>query len=206
MKLFLIRHGQTGYNRDGLGLGRADVPLTDLGEKQSLALAERLADTPLSHIYTSPLLRARTMAEGIAGLQNLTVEPRDELLELDVGHTEGLTFAAMRERHAEFMTRWTEPGFESLPMPGGESLQDLNKRLIPFVEELLAMDAPAVAVVAHNFVIKVMLCQLLDIELSAFRSFTIDVASMCTFVLRHGRVTVAGLNDTCHLDSLNMER
>lgn len=205
MKLFLLRHGQTTYNRDGLGLGRADAQLTDLGVRQSRAAAARLADEPLTRVYTSPLGRAATLATLIAAPHGIDPAPRDELLEMDVGHTEGLTFREAAERHPGFMESWRSEGFEHAPMPGGESLADVAARTAMLVAELREMDEPAVAVVSHNFVTKMMVCQLLGIDISAFRSFTIDVASMCTFVLHQGRVSVSALNDCCHLDSLNVE-
>lgn len=206
MKLFLLRHGQTAYNRDGLGLGRADAPLTDFGLRQSEAAAARLAVEPLTRVYTSPLGRAATLAELVAAPHGLTPVVREELIEMDVGDAEGLTYRAMREIQAQFMERWNGDGFEHVPMPGGESLVAVANRTAPFVAELRELDQPAVAVVSHNFVTKVMVCQLLGIDIASFRSFTIDVASMCTFVLRDGRVSVSGLNDCCHLDSLNVHQ
>ncbi|MGE5597446.1 MAG: histidine phosphatase family protein [Hyphomicrobiales bacterium] len=204
MNLHLLRHGKTTYNRDSLGLGRMDVGLTRLGEAQSLAAARRLAREPITRVFSSPLRRARFMADEIAAARGIEVEIRDELIEMDVGHTEGLTYAAMHERHADFMRAWTRPGFETVRMPGGESLAGVAERLRPFAADLRALDEPAVAVVSHNFITKLLICELLGLQPAAFRAVAVDVASMCTFVLRNGRVSVAALNDSCHLDSLNV--
>src|SRR5262245_43646512 len=67
VNLYLIRHGETPYNRDGLGLGRADVALTDLGERQAAALGRRFATVKLDKIICSPLQRARQTAAAVAG-------------------------------------------------------------------------------------------------------------------------------------------
>lgn len=206
MNVYLVRHGQTAYNRDGLGLGRDDAPLTELGQWQTRAVARRLARERFDRVLSSPLGRARQMADAIAAEHRLPVEVREELIEMDVGDAEGLTFAEMREKLPEFMRQWASPGFAAVCMPGGESLNDVAQRLLPVVEEIKLGDAGGLVVVSHNFITKAIICDLLGLPVSALRSFTVDVASICTFVLHRGRIAVSGLNDSCHLDSLNVEQ
>lgn len=205
MNVYLVRHGQTAHNRDGLGLGREDAPLTPLGELQTRAVARRLAAEHVERVLSSPLGRARRMAEAIAAEHGLPVELRDELIEMDVGDTEGLSYAEMRERFPGFMRAWASPGFGSVRMPNGESLEDVARRLQPIVTELRTGQEKGIVIVSHNFITKVLICDLLGLPVESMRSFTVDVASICTFVLHHGRIAVSGLNDCCHLDSLNVE-
>lgn len=202
MIVYLVRHGETAYNRDGLGLGRADVPLTPRGALQVAALAADLSGAPIASVFSSPLGRALVTAEAIAGGHSLDVERRDELLELDIGETEGLPFAEMRARYPDLLKAWAGPGGETAVMPGGESLADLAARLDPFAAELEVLDLPAVAVVSHNFVARALLCRLLGIELAAYRSFVVGLASYCTLEVRDGRVIVVNINHNCHLDAL----
>jgi broad specificity phosphatase PhoE len=197
--VYLVRHGQTGHNRDGLGLGRADVPLTHLGERQAEAVAAHLAREPLARVFSSPLGRAQKTAAAIAAPQGIEVESRDALIEMDVGETEGMTFAAIRERYADFLELWASEGCASAVMPAGECLDDVARRLDPFIDELRALPDAAVAVVSHNFVIKVLLCRLLGLEINHFREITIDLASLTTITLHGERVNVRSLNDCCHL-------
>ena len=121
MIIHLVRHGETAYNRDGLGLGRFDVPLTDLGERQAAAVGRRFLDVPLDAIFTSPLVRALSVARAIAGERPVAVQPRDELIEMDVGQTEGLTFAAMRECYPDFLKGWAGPDGHALPCRAGRA-------------------------------------------------------------------------------------
>lgn len=202
MILYLVRHGETAHNRDGLGLGRADVPLTTHGALQAARLGQQLAGSPITRVYASPLARALLTAEAVAGPHGLTVETRDGLLELDIGETEGLPFAEIRARYPEFLAQWTGTDGFSARMPGGESMADLAARLAPFAQELRKLDLPAVAVVSHNFVARVLLCHLLGIELSAYRSFVLGLAAYCTLDVRDGRVMVVNINERCHLDAL----
>ncbi|MCC6381776.1 MAG: histidine phosphatase family protein [Dehalococcoidia bacterium] len=200
MILYLVRHGETAYNRDSLGLGRADVALTDRGLHQAAALGARFATLTLDRVLTSPLLRARQTAGAIAGERGLSIDVRDELLELDVGETEGMHLPQLRERYPEFLAAWLGPEAASVRMPGGESLADVAARLAPLVLELQGMGDEEVAVVSHNFVTKVLICLCLGLPLTAFRSFATDVASVTTLRLRGTRALVTSLNDRCHLD------
>ena len=202
VNLYLIRHGETAHNRDGLGLGRDDVPLTLVGERQASVLGLRLADVPIDRVFSSPLGRARQTAEAVVGGRGIPIEIRDELIEMDVGKSDGLTIVEVQKRFPEFLDLWRSDDCAAVKMPGGESLADIAERIGPFLTELRETPDQAVAVVSHNFVLKVMLCRLLDLELSKFRGLTVDVASLTTVSLRDGRVNVRALNDSCHLVSL----
>lgn len=203
MILYLVRHGETAYNRDGLGLGRADIPLTELGLRQAATVGARFAEVPLDRILTSPLSRAADVAAAIAG-ERLALERREELVEMDVGETEGLTFAAMREQFADFLKQWGGPGAHAIRMPGGESIDDIASRLEPLIAEVRSSEAAAVALVSHNFVLRVAICQLLGIPAERFRSIGMEVASVTTIAINGQRLSLQSLNDTCHLRHLSL--
>ncbi len=202
MILHLIRHGETHYNRDGLGLGRADAPLTDQGRAQAAALGARMANEPIARIISSPLGRCMETARAVAGGRELRIETRHELLELDVGKTEGMTFAAMREQFPAFLAEWAGPDSVAVAMPGGESIAALDARLAPLITDLHEHPDEVVALVSHNFVTKVLLCRLLGLEPGHFRSLGIDLASVTSVSLNQGRAFVRKLNDRCHLQAL----
>ena len=87
-------------------------------------------------------------------------------------------------------------------MPGGESLLDVDLRLAAFMTDLLATAHRAVAVVSHNFVTRLLLCRILGLGPEAFRSLSVDLASVSTLQVRDGRVSVRSVNDRCHLHEL----
>ncbi len=198
----LVRHGETDHNKGGLTLGRADVPLNETGLRQAAALGARFAGHPLGAVYMSPLRRARETARAIVGERDIPFYVRDELIEMDVGETENITFPELRDRYPEFLREWGGDHPEYARMPGGENLTDVAARVDIFLADLPAISHDHIAVVTHNFVLKVILCRLLKIELAAFRSFATDVASLSTVVIRDGRIAIRTLNDRCHLDSL----
>lgn len=201
MIIYLVRHGETAYNRDGLGLGRSDVPLTERGQAQAKAIMQRFAGVELARVFSSPLGRAFVIAEAIAGGAGVPVEADHRLIELDVGETEGMNFPDMRNRYPEFFRDWAT-GSNAVRMPGGESIDDVAHRLASFAGELRVLDLPAVAVISHNFITKLLVCQLLGLERSTFRSIGADLASITTIGIDRGRVSMHQLNDVCHLRHL----
>ena len=204
MSLFLVRHGETAFNRDGQGLGREDVALTATGVAQAAAVGNRLAACAVRRVLSSPLSRARDVAGAIAVHHGLEVELLDALVELDIGETEGLGFAEMRRRFPEFLAAWAGPDGWRARMPGGESIEDLAARLAPVAELLLHEADGDTVVVAHNFVLRTLLCSLLGVETAAWRSFQVDLASVSCVNVRNGRVGVGFVNDRCHLVNLNL--
>ena len=197
MRLYLVRHGETTYNRDGLGLGRADAPLTDLGREQARRLGAYIDSERLDTLFSSPLGRAVETATAAAG--GLGPRLAEALIELDVGHTEGLPFAEMRTRFPAFLREWGGSGGHTVDMPGGESLEAVDARVRPFLDGVVGSNAGSVMLVTHNFVLRVILCQLLGLPLASFRAFAVDLASVSIVDVEHGRGIVYRLNDTCHL-------
>ncbi len=117
--IFLVRHGETAHNRDGLGLGRADVALTELGRRQAEAVGERFSTVRVERILSSPLQRARDVAVEIARHADNRVEAVAALTELDVGENEGMLLGDLRTRFPEFLSNWASAEGHLARMPGG---------------------------------------------------------------------------------------
>jgi broad specificity phosphatase PhoE len=90
----------------------------------------------------------------------------------------------------------------SLILSSLESIDDVAERLESFVEELRCLDLPAVAVVSHNFITKLLLCDLMGLGRDGFRQVGADLGSITTLGIDRGRVSLHQLNDTCHLRHL----
>ncbi|HHE9571239.1 TPA: histidine phosphatase family protein, partial [Enterococcus faecium] len=90
--LYVTRHGETTWNAQGLVCGRADVPLTEKGQMQAQALAEKVVDlpVPITKIIHSPLQRARDTAQAVVDRLNLPMTADERLVEMDFGDYDGL--------------------------------------------------------------------------------------------------------------------
>lgn len=200
-RLILVRHGQTEANKNSLALGRADVPLNDLGREQASRLAKALSDRPITNVYASPLSRTRETAEPIGAALGLEVQIDESLIEMDVGELDGLDFGAVRENYPGFIETWLSDDGPEQPMPGGESLRQVSERASGFLEHVSGEHAGVTTcAVSHNFVILTMLVQVMGLELRSFRRLRHGVAAV-SVVEWDGKVwRVEKLNDTCHLD------
>ena len=201
MILLLVRHGETESNRQGLALGRADVPLNERGRWQAGRLAEALAGELLSTVYSSPLLRTLHTAEAIAEKHGLPVQIEPRLIEMDIGEADGMTFAEVRTRFPGLLEAWVGPDGPERPMPGGERLLDVQGRAWKTVQHLASVHPEqSVCVVSHNFVILSILASALGIDLAHFRRLRHSVAAVSVLDIRADRARLQRLNDTCHLE------
>jgi broad specificity phosphatase PhoE len=142
MEVWLLRHAETEWSRDGRHTGRTDVPLTDVGRKRALALQGRIVGHEFALVLSSPLSRARETAD-LAGLKS---EPRDDLLEFDYGDYEGITTAQIREQQPDWYL-WRDGS------PNGETAEDVGRRVDRVIDEALSASGD-VALVAHGHVLR----------------------------------------------------
>jgi broad specificity phosphatase PhoE len=200
VRLLLVRHGETEYNRLGLALGRGDVPLNVNGRRQARRLARALATEGVSAIYSSPLRRCLDTAAAIARACGLQVQVLPELVEMDIGRAEGLTYAEVRERFPDVLQRWLSSQDPSLEALGGESLPEVQERAWSAIVRLAqAHRGQTIVVVTHNFVILAVLARALGMPLASFRRLRHSVAAISELELEGESVALRRLNDTCHL-------
>lgn len=198
MKIILVRHGETIWNRENRVQGLSDIELTERGKKQAEQLAQSLKDETIDVIVSSPLKRAYQTARAIQQFHDVNIEVDRDLLELDQGDFEGLTFRELREDHASFLEQWAiDPS--SIDIPNGESLAGLQDRAWRVVERLLRKNKNAV-IVSHNFTITTIVCRILDLRLSKMREACVDVASKTLVEIEGDAITICCFNDTSHLE------
>lgn len=166
--LWLARHGETEWSRDGRHTGRTDIPLTAAGEEQARALRDPLAAVSFDRVLSSPLSRARETCE-LAGL-GARAELRDELLEWDYGDYEGITSAAIRERDPSWLL-WRDG------CPGGESPADVGARVDALIAELLGADG-TIAVFAHGHLLRVLAARWIGLEPAAGQRLKLATATL----------------------------
>ena len=197
VKLILVRHGQTLWNREKRVQGVSDIALSNRGSAQASSLARSLRGEKINTIISSPLKRAVQTAEAINRFHHLPIEPEKDLMELNMGDFEGMALQEMMKNHGDFLKRWAEDP-ASVVMPGGESLSELQKRAWGVVERI-AVKSGTTLLAAHNFTLMTILCKIKEMDLSHIRQVHVDVASKTLVEFKNGRGNVVFFNDIDHL-------
>lgn len=204
-RVLLIRHGQTQWNREQIFRGRADIPLSEAGLRQSEALATRLAGEVLAAIYSSPLKRACVTAEHLGPRCRSDPRVLESLTDISYGEWEGQHHQQVQQRYPELYAQWmAEPHLVRLP--DGETLAEVRQRAVAALDHIIAKHpGDTVAVVSHRVVNKVLLCAALGLGDDAFWRIRQDTC--CLNVMEHDGtgLSVCLLNDTCHLGGLEKD-
>jgi probable phosphoglycerate mutase len=167
--LLLVRHGETVWTKTGQHTSRTDLPLTETGEQQALALRRRLAGWEFALVLTSPMARAKRTAE-LAGLPPAEVDP--DLCEWDYGKYEGRTTDQIRVE-APGWTIWRGP------WPGGETIEQVVARADRLISRIRTLPPGATAVVVgHGHMLRVLAARWLGASPDAGRWLALGTASL----------------------------
>ena len=200
-EIILVRHGETEWNVEEVFRGRIDVELNQAGVEQAELLAEYLGGLKIDAVYSSPLKRALTTAEVIAGYHQLDVEIAPGLTDFDYGEWQGLPHQEVKEKYKELYAQWINNPHQ-VRMPAGESLGDVRERAIGVVNNVIAQYAGTVVLVSHRVVNKVLICALLGLDNSHFWNIRLDIGGITTFIYENKRFILTGHNNTSYLKPL----
>ncbi|KAA5826506.1 bifunctional RNase H/acid phosphatase [Saccharopolyspora hirsuta] len=207
-KMLLLRHGQTPLSVERRYSGRGDVALTELGERQVRAAGKRLAAmdgviTPdgVAPVIASPLTRTRQTAQAVVDATGGELHFHDGLLETDFGDWEGLSFQEASEQFPKLHGEWL--GDPSVVPPGGESLDEVYRRVAAARDDLVAEYAGrTIIVVSHVTPIKALLRLALGVGPEMFYSLHLDLASLSIVEFYpDGNSSVRLVNDISHWQS-----
>ena len=196
---YIVRHGETDYNKNGRYQGQTDIPLNDLGREQTRYVGQRLAAVALDAIYSSDLSRAYETARAVAAGRPIQLEPR--LREIHVGRVAGMSHQEIEASEPAFWAALkADP--ERVPFPEGESALDLQKRAVEALEAIAASHPEGhVAIVTHGGVIKAMVAAVLGLPLAARNRIVLENCSLSVVRWQGDRRQLRSLNDTGHLPS-----
>jgi len=201
-KITLTRHGETEWNVGEIFRGRIDIELNETGIRQAELLANYLSETKIAAIYSSPLKRALRTAEIIATPHKLRVEIAPGLIDFDYGKWQGLPHQEVKEKYQELYSRWLNHPHQ-LRMPEGESLDDVSKRAMRVVAEIIAEVEGTAVLVSHRVVNKVLICALLGLDNAHFWNIRQDTTGITTFSYEAGRWVLTEHNNTSFLQPLH---
>ena len=182
MKFYLLRHGETEWNKLGKFQGLTDVSLNDRGAAQARDSARAALSWEHGALYASSLKRTVQVAEEITKLSGVPVVTDPGLRELSLGDLEGVSGAEMRAGWPEVYASWRRNPADVV-MPNGESITQLQKRAWNVILEIERShpEESGVIVVSHNFTIRTIICAILDIPLYNFHRMSLSLGSLCTF-------------------------
>ena len=137
MKMYIIRHGQTPWNERKCLQGRSDVDLNENGIYLAELTGKALRDVTFDMAFTSPLIRAKHTAQCILAGREVPIIEDERLIEISFGIYEGCCYA---EENRQVPQQWIENFFHApqdyVAAPGGESLDDVEKRTRDFMEDI----------------------------------------------------------------------
>ncbi len=198
MNIYVVRHGETLWNKEEVFRGRKDIPLNETGKIQAEKAGAYFAGISLSRIVSSPLRRAVETAEAIGGTIGVPVETMEEFTDINFGTWEGLSLREVEERYPVDFRLWrTSP--QRLQVGGGETLAIVRGRVSGGLAKLTAAEEGAVAVVTHRVICKMIVLSCLNIGDEHFWDLKYDPASVTLLEGQHTNFTLVFSNDTCHL-------
>lgn len=206
VRLLLVRHGETEWNRLQRFQGQIDIPLNDNGHAQAQKAAEFLKTVHLDFAVTSPLLRPKETAEAIvAHHPGLVLTTDDRLKEISHGLWEGKLESEIKQEYGPLLQAWKDTP-ATVQMPQGENLQQVWDRSVAAWEDIVAQapEGSTGLVVAHDAVNKVILCHVMGLQPQDF--WAVKQGNGAVTVVDYpkklaGSPVLQALNITTHLGS-----
>jgi phosphoserine phosphatase len=211
IRLLLIRHGETEWNRQSKFQGQIDVPLNDNGRSQAKKASDFLEDVQLDFAITSPMLRPKETAENIIKFHpELELELYDGLREISHGLWEGKFENEIEHSFPGLLEKWkTTP--ETVQMPEGENLQQVWERVAQTWQTIIENIKPGSTgiVVAHDATNKAILCQLFNLSPEHFWKFKQGNGAVTVIDYPKGpkeKPVLQALNITSHLSGSILDK
>lgn len=205
--LYIVRHGETEWNKIGRYQGITNVPLNENGIAQAKACGNALKDVHFDRILSSDLSRALVTAETIRGNRQLEIKTDERLREINFGDWEKLLFTEIEERWPGLIDQmYRRP--DIVKVPNGESFQEVQNRAWSAVSDFLNEnnEDETILITCHGGTIRTILCKLLDISISHCWNFSQGNTAINRVFYNgmgesdHNILNL--LNDTAHVDNL----
>jgi probable phosphoglycerate mutase len=200
LKIYFLRHGETISSQTGTYCGSLDIDLTPEGYQMAEDFAASYREFPWKAVFSSPLHRTVATAKSLCDRLGIDIQLRDGLKEIAYGQWEGKTPEEVnREFHDDYVRWLADPGW-SAPT-GGEKGVDIARRSSQVLEEIeQTCSTGNVLVVSHKATIRIMLCELLGIDIGRFRDrIGMPVASVSLVEMAERGPLLQIMGDRSHL-------
>lgn len=201
-KLYIVRHGETVWNREGRIQGHTDVGLSERGREQARLLARRLASAPLDAAYASDLCRAADTAAAVLAGRNVPLYPTPRLREYHKGAFEGMTEGELRAQYPAEYPGYVAKDLDYAP-EGGESTRGVSARMTGVINEIKERHLnDAVLVVGHGGSLRAAMMALLGMSMDANWRFVFGNCTLTIVDTYHDNAVLRLFNDGSHLADL----
>lgn len=158
---YIVRHGETDWNKKRLIQGQTDTALNELGINQAQKIAEKFKDVHFDLAFSSDLLRAKRTAEIIALEHKLAVQATERLRERKFGSLEGQPGETLKI-HSKLMLALNEEARKKIRItPDAENDEEFASRVITFLRETaLAYPDQTILAATHSGVLRILLIHL----------------------------------------------
>jgi alpha-ribazole phosphatase len=207
MRMIIVRHGESEWNRINRYQGQADVALSDLGKRQAEALAQRLRNEKFDAIFASPLQRARHTAEAIHAYHpDVPFYAEPAIMEINHGLWEGKYYHEIVAEYGDGLREWREHPTRA-QMPGGESFSNILKRVLDFKDSLCKNYADKTVLVStHDVVVKILVADALGMNMDRINRIWVTNASISVIEYGEHLPYLVSLSEACHLGQLATTR
>lgn len=193
MRIFLVRHGETDYNKEFKFQGRKDIPLNEFGLELAVKTAEGLKGIDFDAVFSSPLQRSYVTAQTIVGDRNVKIQTDDRLKEINLGPGEGDTHEEARKNVNHPLHNFICDTAKYHPVDGAESFDDVKKRVFDFLnEKILPLEGKYknVLIVAHVCLNHCILNSILKIPNKNFWEIHLPNCAVSILSLENGKFKV----------------
>jgi broad specificity phosphatase PhoE len=202
-KIYIIRHGQTDFNLQGIVQGSGvNSSLNAMGRAQAHAFFEKYQSVPFNKIYTSALRRTTETVEEFIRL-GIPCESLSGLNEISWGSNEGQKITPEEDAYYHWMMKQWEDGNTSLRIQGGESPEEVAARQQPVIERIFKHGQDETLLICmHGRAMRILLCQLLHYPLKSMDLF--EHTNLCLYLLEFTGTMfrVNNYNDISHLTNV----
>lgn len=198
IKIYIVRHGETQWNREEIFRGTKDIPLNEKGKWQAEKTGCYFQDKGLTHIVSSPLQRALQTAQAISQKTGVPVGIMDEFTDINFGIWEGLSVEEVKNAYPDDFDLWrTSP--QKLRVKGGETLDIVRTRISSGISKIFFSDNDSIVIVTHRVICKLIVLYCLKIGNEHFWDMKYDPSSVTLLEKTKDGFTLIFSNNTCHL-------
>lgn len=201
MKLYLIRHGETLWNRARIFQGKQDSPLTDIGIEQAIALGEYMKKEKLEidEVFSSPLGRALNTAKLV--FPDREIISHWGIAEMAFGNWEGKDIEHLKTFEKENYYNFFHKAhlYDSKPHKG-ESFEAVEKRVEEFLKYLISnYEDKTIVIVSHGLLLKVLLKHIKNDSLENFWNTEVFNNTSLSLISYNKKWNIEFISGTKHL-------